>query len=202
MQTNLQKEIEQTGACPFGIALVKLRKEKGLSQSRLNILGELNVTSLRKIEKGQMQPGISIAVRLVIATGADIGDFFTQLAESENLMAPIASSHETCKMSEVEQIESLTANILTKDLSTVKSLFGLLFSEFRRACKVSQKTVAEFAKYDLRNILNIENGTQDTGVMHALAMTSAVAQKSDIKIDVFFRALQVLMLHQKKIIKA
>ena len=197
MQTNLQQEKEQADLCPFGVALVKLRKEKGLSQSRLNILGELNVTSLRKIEKGQMQPGISIAVRLVIATGADIGDFFKQLAESENLIVPIKNSDKTCKLSESEQIENLIENIPTKDLSEVKSLFGVLFSEFRRQCKVSQKTVAELAQYNLRNILNVENGTQDTGVMHALAMTSAVAQKSDITIDVFFRALQGLMLHQK-----
>jgi len=194
MSTNLQQKIEHTGLCPFGAALVELRKEKGLSQSRLNILSELNETSLRKIEKGQMQPGISIAVRLVLATGTDIGNFFKQFAETEGLIVSVSKvGSVTSGLNESGQIERLTANMLIESIPTVKSPFGLLFSEFRRTYKVSQKTVAEFTQYDLRNILNVEKGMQDPGVMHALAMTCAVAQKADMGIDVFFRALQFLM---------
>lgn len=199
MSTNLQRKIEHTGLCPFGLALVQLRKEKEISQSRLSILGEFNVTNLRRVEKGLMQPGISIAVRLVLATGTDIDIFFNQLAEKEKLILPKSkkSIENNLNVAEATQIKHFIGKIKTEELASAKSPFGLLFSNFRRKYQVSQKIVAEFAQYDARNILNIEKGKQDPGVMHALAMTCAVAQKTDIEIDVFFKALQLLVQTKK-----
>lgn len=69
----------------FGVALVAARMSRGISQSRLGILAACNVTSLRKIEKGMVQPGVSTAIRLVAATGESVGAFFQKLAEDSAL---------------------------------------------------------------------------------------------------------------------
>lgn len=48
---------------------------------------EIPAPNLRKIEKGETQPGVMLAVRLLAATEADVGECFRQLAEEEGLIA-------------------------------------------------------------------------------------------------------------------
>ena len=145
---------------------------------------EFNVTNLRKIEKGKVQPGVMLAVRLVAATGANVGEFFQKLAETEGmLLAPDKSSR-----SDTPSLQNQVDKGIQHDfgLASVKCVFGPLFKETRVRYQVTQKLVAEKAQYNLRNILAVESGKQEPGVMTALAMVCAVG--ADIK--AFFTQLR------------
>lgn len=175
----MEKKAHPNITCPFGPALIELRTMRGISQSRLSIMAECNVTNLRKIEKGSMQPGVSMAVRLVAATGTDVGDFFQKLAEDNGLLPlPGASGSGGMTYNESDFIKGihLPGEKIPKG---TRSIFGVMFKEVRAHYGVTQKTVAEKAHYNLRNILNVESGNQEPGIMTALAMVCATG--ADVK---------------------
>jgi len=171
-------------SCPFGPALVEVRKLHNISQSGLSILAKFNVTNLRKIEKGVMQPGVSIAVRLVAATGADVGNFFQGFAEDNGL---IPSSGVPGSGNAAESVSALIKGLQlpTEKRHEIKSIFGLLFKKVRLYYGVTQKVVAGSAQYNLRNLLNVENGQQEPGIMTALAMVCATG----VDVKAFFGKL-------------
>ena len=173
----------------FGVALVAARMSRGISQSRLGILAACNVTSLRKIEKGMVQPGVSTAIRLVAATGESVGAFFQKLAEDSALSslhgtaAPgssCASPHEddaaerTCDGTLMDRsgrkgrAGKNVCSVGNGDPQKVKALFGPLFRKVRERHGVTQKAVANAAQYNLRNLFNVEAGSQELWRWYAL----------------------------------
>jgi DNA-binding XRE family transcriptional regulator len=120
-----------------------------------------------------MQPGVTIALRLVSATGADVGDFFQNLAINNGLL-PLPDASGSGRKIEAKN-QSLKGIELPQDkLYAAKSVFGVFFKEIRLMYHVTQKTVAERSRYNLRNLLTVESGQQEPGVMTALAMVCAV----------------------------
>ena len=154
--------------CLFGPTLVERREKVGMSQSRLSIVGAINATQLRTIEKGASQPGVGTAIRLVAALDDDVGVFFQALATSAGL--PCAMQDGIFSSSE-RHLQDAWTNI---DIPSTKSIFGPAFKTIRLHYAVTQKTVAEKAQYNLRNLLAVEAGRQDPGIMTALAMVCAV----------------------------
>ena len=68
----------------FGTLLRDARKKNGLSQRDLAAKAGQNVRSVQKIENGQREPRLFLALKLVKASGAEPGAFFTALAEITN----------------------------------------------------------------------------------------------------------------------
>lgn len=64
----------------FGALLRNARKKNGLSQRDVAIKAGQNVRSIQKIENGEREPRVFLAVRLAIAAGMEPGEFFTTLA--------------------------------------------------------------------------------------------------------------------------
>lgn len=156
----------------FGNLLASMRKNVAkMPQWRFAAKCEIAAPNLRKIEKGETQPGVMLAVRLLAATGADVGECFRQLAEEEELLA-LANGVSKLSPEEAAKLDSRLKE-LTETTNTVPCPFGLLFREVRTAYGISQKTVAEKANYNLRNMLEVENGRREPGVMTALAMVCA-----------------------------
>mgnify|MGYP001136218128 CR=1 FL=1 len=58
-----------------------------------------------------------------------------------------------------------------------------MFKEVRLHHGVTQKTVAQIAGYNLRNLLNIESGKQEPGIMTALALICATGVSVDNLFD-------------------
>lgn len=175
-------------SCPFGPALVESRNSYGISQSRLSILAACNVTNLRKIEKGTMQPGVSMAVRLVAAIGTDVGDFFQKLAE-DNLSIPLPDVPGSGGMPK-EKDSFIKGLLLPEEREREsKSIFGLMFKEVRVHYGVTQKVAAESAGYNLRNLHSVESGSQEPGIMTALALVSATGAN----VESFFDRLHWLL---------
>ena len=64
----------------FGALLRNARKKNGLSQRDVAIKAGQNVRSIQKIENGEREPRVFLAVRLAVASGMEPGEFFTALA--------------------------------------------------------------------------------------------------------------------------
>lgn len=64
----------------FGTLLRDARKKNGLSQRDVAIKAGQNVRSIQKIENGEREPRVFLAVRLAAAAGMEPGDFFAALA--------------------------------------------------------------------------------------------------------------------------
>lgn len=62
------------------------RRQSGYSQWKLSILAEIHPRSIQKIEGGELQPGVMLAVRLVSAMGSNVGFFFADLAKEAGLI--------------------------------------------------------------------------------------------------------------------
>lgn len=141
-----------------------------------------------------MQPGVSIAVRLVAATGVDVGELFQKFAEDNGLIR--LSDDPIREMTVKKKIEFITRLHLPAEKlpKGTKSVFGVMFKEVRLHHGVTQKSVAEKARYHLRNLLNVESGQQEPGIMTALAMVCATG--TDVK--EFFDKLN-FFLHGKHV---
>jgi len=158
--------------CLFGPALVECRKKVGMSQSRLSIEAAINATQLRTIEKGLSQPGVEAGVRLVAALGDSVGEFFQSLITS----AGLSTGHEKGIQTRIffnseRSMGDIWANL---DPASTRIAFGPAFKAVRLHYMVTQKAVAEKAQYNLRNLLDVEAGRQEPGIMTALAMVCAV----------------------------
>ncbi len=177
-------------AIAFGIALQKCRQERDISLSRLSIRGEIVVSNLRSIERGLVQPSISVAMRLLTAMNIDIPTFFKEFAITNKLL----SYNIECPEREIlSQSQKLIDSINKDEIKLARSPFGMLFHEYRGIHGVTQKFVSEYASYGLRNILDVEKGNQDPNTLNALAMVCAVAEKSQTGIGVFFNAYQQIL---------
>lgn len=63
----------------FGCALEQARVISGLSKRKFAAVSMYELRGIQKILKGEREPGVMLALRLVAATGQDVGDFFAQL---------------------------------------------------------------------------------------------------------------------------
>lgn len=160
-------------AYPFGRLLTFQRKNvANMPQWLLAARCEIVASNLRKIEKGETQPGVMLAVRLLAATGADVGECFRQLAEEMGLLALNDSQTGQAQGPIPDELLQRIEHI-HDTMSSVPCPFGPLLKEVRVFYGVSQKIVAEKAEYHLRNMLEVEKGEREPGVMTALAMVAA-----------------------------
>lgn len=67
----------------FGSLLREARKKNGVSQRHLAEKTGQNIRSIQKIENGEREPRVYLALRLAEASGMTAGEFFTQLAEAQ-----------------------------------------------------------------------------------------------------------------------
>lgn len=138
------------------------------------------MTNLSKVEKGYHQPGIGLAVKLVEATGANVGLFFEELWLDT---APKMPDLKLCCSQGVNFVLTLPP------LSGVRCIFGPLFLQARQQTGVTQRIIADFVGYSLRNMGKIEKGQQEPGVMIALGMIGATG----VDIRSFFSTLHEVM---------
>ena len=68
--------------CIFGKQLRRVREAKGLSRPCFALRANYPADGIHKIERGDREPGVLLAVKLVAATGVPVGDFFEELYQS------------------------------------------------------------------------------------------------------------------------
>jgi len=67
-------------SCPFGKSFRQKRKELGVSSWRLCLALQWNPRNLQRIETGQVEPSILVAIQMLNALGDSAGSFFQALA--------------------------------------------------------------------------------------------------------------------------
>ena len=67
----------------FGSLLREARKKNGFSQRHLAEKTGQNIRSIQKIENGEREPRVYLALRLAEASGMTAAEFFEQLAEAQ-----------------------------------------------------------------------------------------------------------------------
>lgn len=154
----------QASTCYFGKLFRERRTGADISLWGLALKMSYHIRNLQRIEKGEQQPGVNLALRLLNAIGAEPGAFMQKLAhecrsclpQSLSPVGHVTISYEMPKMKEGQ-----------------KSPFGLFLVQARMAGAVSQTAMAKAAGYNLRNINGVESGRQDPGIMTALALVKA-----------------------------
>lgn len=163
----------QYQTCPFGAAFRRERTAHGRSQWAIAVQLSNHPRNIQRIESGAQQPGVTLALRLLVAAGADPGAFLQSLWEET---AEDASATRT----------AITITYTKPYLPLeAKTAFGLLLLQARKAAGMSQTAMAQRAGYSLRNINAVEKGVQEPGIMAAVALVAAVGAD----ISLFFKTL-------------
>ncbi|WP_291333282.1 helix-turn-helix transcriptional regulator [Desulfovibrio sp.] len=126
---------------------------------------QYHTRNIQRIEDGSRQPGVLLALRMVVAVDGAPGDFFETLFEEAACEACEGASSPTTRVSVTYQ--PLGAG------EGLKSIFGPLLAQARLAVGMSQTAMAKSAGYNLRNVNAVEKGLQEPGVMSALALVAA-----------------------------
>lgn len=166
----------QKSTCFFGNLFREWRLSADISLWGLALKMSYHIRNLQRIEKGEQQPGVNLALRLLNAIGAEPRAFMQRLADECQDSLPQSLSplgHVTISYEMPQRKEGQ------------KSLFGLFLVQARVATAVSQTAMAKAAGYNLRNINGVENGKQDPGIMTALALVKTTG----VDIGNFFNSL-------------
>lgn len=132
--------------------------------------------NLIRIEKGIQEPRLDIALKMISGLSIQMGNFFAGL----------------CHFADVNyqprEKESETHNLYDChiDCSSLGLLFGGLLQYSRIISCQSQKQLAEAASIHLRNLTNIENGTQIPRVMTAIRLVCG----TNCDVEKFFNELE------------
>lgn len=151
----------------FGRAILQARIEANLSLWDLALPTRCHMTNLRQFENGDVQPGIMLALKLVMAVNTPVGSFFNNVAQEAGLKVAVNPDAQSMSQSQL-----LCTPV--KYPAKVRYLFGPFFKTVRVQCMVSQKNVAQIACYHPRSLIKVENGEQEPAVMTALAMVCAL----------------------------
>ncbi|MBB5144328.1 helix-turn-helix domain-containing protein [Desulfovibrio intestinalis] len=136
-----------------------------------------HIRNLQRIEGGIRQPGVMLALRMVVGVRAVPGDFFQRLLEADITRSLCLAE---------QQYEPVPVMYHHPEVEEdIKCLFGPLLAQARVAGGVSQTAMAKTAKYNLRNVNAVEKGRQEPGVMSALALVAATG----VGIRDFFNSL-------------
>ncbi len=159
--------------CPFGLAFANRRKELGISLWQLCLALRYQPRNFQRIEAGQQEPRLSLALRMLRGLNIGFGPFLSGLASSTGI--------ETNRASHVHTLDiALTGN---ENLPTV---FGLLFKTARQQMGLTQQDIADKMDYHIRNLTKIENGLQEPRIITALNLISSTGYS----IETFFNRLE------------
>lgn len=147
-----------------------------------------HIRNLQRIEKGEHQPGVNLALRMLSAIDEEPGSFMHRLAQVHAGSLP----QSLCRAAPEIGYECPVLQ------DGQKSLFGLFLVQARQASAISQTAMARAAGYNLRNINGVENGRQDPGIMTALALVMTTG----VDICCFFRHLYACWIGQCGVMKS
>lgn len=168
--------------CPFGQVYFQTRTANSISQWTVALRAQYHIRNIQRIERGEHQPGVMLALRLVAATNVNVGDFFA-------LLASFAFQRKNPQSTpKAEKTPPVQPKYEKAQLEGVKCLFGPLIHQARLAAEISQAEVAQKVQYNLRNVGAVEKGKQEPGVMVALGMVTA----TEANVETFFNMLHEL----------
>lgn len=174
----------------FGKLFRERRTAADISLWGLALKMSYHIRNLQRIEKGEQQPGVNLALRLLNAIGAEPGAFMQKLGDKCQASLPQSLSPLGCVTISYEMPQMKEGQ---------KSLFGLFLVQARVAATVSQTAMAKAAGYNLRNINTVENGRQDPGIMTALALVKVTGVDIGCFFNNLYHCWNELVFNKKKL---
>ena len=147
----------------FGPMLREARKRCGMPIWRVAATAPHHQGNLQRIERGITEPRVGLALRLLMAIGVDTGSFMENLAIKAGWRQHPGESHPP-------RADANAVVVRIADSKEDVIPFGPLLRRTRLVYGQSQKHLAEQAGYTVRNLINVENGRQEPGIMTALKL--------------------------------
>lgn len=163
-------------ACFFGDNFKYARLRQGVSQWQIVHRTGNYLANIQRIEKGIIQPGITMAFKLLDTIKVTPGEFLLGIAG--NYKEELAHSVSPLREVNVRYLKP----VLSEDQ---KFFFGPLLFQARSAARVSQTAMAKATGYNLRNINTVEKGKQEPGIITALSLVLSTG----VDIKEFFNTL-------------
>lgn len=170
----------------FGVMLRQERLKRGLKLWKFAAMVPFPLSNIQRIEAGDTEPRIDVAMRMLAALNVKAGHFMRALAAQQDWTA-----HERPDESILKMMPELAADLLQEkrlEIQSSKTLFGLYLRKVRLACELTQAALAERANYTVRSLIAVENGRQEPMVIRALRLVSAMGMDA----AVFFDCLSLL----------
>ena len=180
----------KSSACPFGPALRRYRETQGLSQWDLAVAVNYHVRNLQRIEAGQHEPGIMLALGLLSVLEVDSGDVFFELMSQIPSPLNVESCDDCVPIATPPALSIQGVNAVMK---AVPVPFGTLLKHYRVQLGISQRALANMANYNLRNMAKVEKGEQEPGVMMALRLVCGLGEQN---VREFFN---ILVMYRKSL---
>lgn len=149
--------------CPFGPLFRKKREARQISLWQVCLALQYHLRNIQRIEAGQHEPSVELALRMVMAINEAPGDFFCELANQLELLYFASPSARDSRLTP-EQLLLIESN---------EASFGSLLKYVRLKHGLPQRALVEATGYNLRNLSNVENGRQNPGVITALRLVCA-----------------------------
>lgn len=162
----------------FGAFFRQERQRLGLSLWKVAVASSTHLRNIQRIESGERQPGVGVALRLVDALGIRHGLFFRNLVEQY----PDDFPHSVSPLDRPKIIYS--APVVTAGM---KNAYGPLLAQARTQAHVSQTAMAKAVGYNLRNISLVESGQQEPAIITSIALVMATGED----IERFFTQLNL-----------
>lgn len=144
-------------------------------------------SNIQRIESGKTEPRIGLAVRMVHALGADVGEFMTRLMEVQDFGA---SPNQVDEGNDPQRDMSVLSSENSLVISGAPAeVFGLLIKEARMARGLTQAKLAEYADCTTRSLIEIEGGRQEPSLTTALRLVWAIGYDA----AVFFKAYSKIL---------
>lgn len=154
----------------FGIYLRNERKRRGVLLWKFAASIPFPQSNVQRMESGNAEPRIGLAVRMVHALGANVGEFMTAfMLEQRWGSSPVELSLEASSDALQPPPPNFAGN-MSGSSSSPAVIFGLLLKQARLANNLNQAQIAEAASYTVRSLISVEKGRQEPMITNALRL--------------------------------
>lgn len=172
--------------CSLFGQLIRLERErKNIPLWKLAATIPFPQSNVNRIELGQTEPRIGLAMRILFALEVQAGDFMLNLAIQMKLLPDKAVEGDRPEL----PFLGLENENLCRDTVTPASIFGLMLKQARIANNKTQSQVAETAGYTTRSLILVEQGKQEPGLVSAMKLVVATGVELDNFFDLYCRAV-------------
>lgn len=155
----------------FGAFLREERRRRGILLWKFAASIPFPQSNIQRMERGNAEPRVGLAVRMVNALGVNVGEFMAAFMLEQGWGA-----------SPVEQARAHSPGspqlaLSAENMSTISgspaAVFGFLLKQTRLANNLNQMKLAETSGYTVRSLISVEKGRQEPIITNALRLVWA-----------------------------
>ncbi len=171
-----------TRSTHFGAFLREERRRRGILLWKFAASIPFPQSNIQRMERGNAEPRVGLAVRMVNALGVNVGEFMAAFMLEQGWGA-----------SPVEQARAHSPDSPQLALSASGSpaaIFGFLLKQARLANNLNQMKIAEASGYTVRSLISVEKGRQEPIITNALRLVWATGYEPVDFFNAFNRLLR------------